>query len=1156
MSRPLICLIAFLLLVFATAPAQALAADPFAVDIRTTEPLPPAEQQKTFKLQEGFEIQLVAADPDINKPMNLAFDARGRLWVTETHLYPIPAKDAAAKKDCIKVLEDADGDGRAEKITTFADNLDIPVGILPLGDGRSVIAYDINNICLYSDTDNDGKADKREVLYSGFGFEDTHGMASNFRRGFDGWVYGCHGFRSKSEVRDKSGNVTKFESGNTYRFRLDGSKFEVFTIGQINPFGMSMDPLGNIYTSDSHSKPIYQMLRGGRYEAFDRNTDDGLGLAPMTMTHLHGSTAIAGSCFYAADAFPEEFRNNVFVGNVATGRINRDTLQYTGSSPKAIEQPDFLITTDPWFRPVNTILGPDGALYVADFYNRVIAHYEIKLDHPGRDYQRGRIWKISFAAKNAKRLDFTKADVNQLIAKLDDANMTNRMFALSELSDRVGKDAVVPLTALLEGSTATTNQKVHALWALYRQGELPSRLLQQAVNDPQSSVRVHIMRILAETPAASPLAIKGLTDGDALVRRCAADALGQHPDVQNVRPLLDALAAADRLDTHFVHVLRMSLRNQLKPEGSFAKLEAMKWSAADVRALADVSLAIESPDAAAFLLTHIGALAGEKESLTRYLRHAVRFAAAAPVEPIAKLMRERFPDDLDLQLDLFQSIRKGMAQRGQALGPAGDAWGVELVAAAMKTGVDSSAWTITPLDPTAAVVTTWGFEQRNSADGKPAMLLSSLPGGEQITSVLKSKPFAVPSKLSFFLAGHNGFPETNPKPSNVVRLRAADSNEVLAEALPPRNDTAAKIDWELQSHSGKQAYLEVTDADSGTGFAWLALGRFDPPVIQLPRTDPRAAQVRLRQVASIAGEMNLTAAAPQLIAALLDRSNDTETRGAIAQSLSLLKSNDAVGAMKQIIADTSEVMPLRDRVAQALGQLATPAAQAAIVESFRLAPRELQTSLAIALTSNTAAAETLLTAVAAGKAPARLLLELGIHDRLAAAKVQDLEKRVKKLTRGVAAPKEEVDKLIGARRADFKSGKPIPPEGSSVFAKNCMACHQVDGKGGVVGPQLAGMGKRGIDRLVEDVLDPNRNVDPAFRYSTLILKDGSLITGLQRREEGELLVFADTTGKEVSVKKPDIRQRIESPSSLMPSNFDEIIAPGDFNNLMAYLLSK
>jgi putative heme-binding domain-containing protein len=236
--------------------------------------------------------------------------------------------------------------------------------------------------------------------------------------------------------------------------------------------------------------------------------------------------------------------------------------------------------------------------------------------------------------------------------------------------------------------------------------------------------------------------------------------------------------------------------------------------------------------------------------------------------------------------------------------------------------------------------------------------------------------------------------------------------------------------------------------------------------------------------------------------------------------------------------------------------MGTPAAQKAIVESFRLAPAELQTALAMALTSNTASAQALLEAVSDGKAPARLLLEPGMHDRLAAANVPDLDKRVKQLTRGIFAPKDQWEKLVTQRRAAFRTATPSAGAGQAVFAKNCIQCHQIEGQGGLVGPNLAGLSKRGIDRLVEDVLDPNRNVDPAFRYSNVILKDGRLITGLQKKEEGEVLTFADTTGKLVTVNKSEIRQRIESPASLMPSNFAEIIKDDEFNNLMAYLLSK
>ncbi|MBA3272844.1 MAG: hypothetical protein H0T11_03100, partial [Chthoniobacterales bacterium] len=463
-------LVIYAIAIGATCPAFAADENPFNEYIRKTEPLTAEQQQKLFHLPPGFEIQLVASDPDIRKPMNLAFDARGRLWVTETGLYPMPAKDEASKKDSIKILEDTNGDGKADKITVFADKLDIPVGLLPLGDGSKCIAYDINNTTLYTDTDGDGGADTREVLYSGWGFkDDTHGMSSNYRRGFDGWVYGCHGFNNTSDVKGKDGQVLHLKSGNTYRFKVDGSHIEAWTIGQINPFGFCFDRLGNQYSSDSHSKPNYQLLRGGRYEAFDRNTDDGLGLAPAMMSHLHGSTAIAGIVQYDADQFPEEFRGDNFVGNVMTCRLNRDKLEYRGSSPQAIEQPDFLSTDDPWFRPVNTILGPDGALYVADFYNRIVAHYEVKLDDPRRDLERGRIWRIIYtgdephADATMPQPALAKQTVDQLIVSLAHANLTVRMMATDELTDRIGNDAIEPLKRAVGAKDAASTTKTHGL---------------------------------------------------------------------------------------------------------------------------------------------------------------------------------------------------------------------------------------------------------------------------------------------------------------------------------------------------------------------------------------------------------------------------------------------------------------------------------------------------------------------------------------------------------------------------------------------------------------------------------------------------------------------------------------------------------------------
>jgi putative membrane-bound dehydrogenase-like protein len=276
-----------------------------AILVARTEPLAPEEERKKFHLPPGFEAELVAAEPQIHKPMNLAFDDRGRIWVTDTVEYPFPAPADRKARDTVKILEGTDGDGRADKVTTFADGLNIPIGILPLprppdSKRQEAIVYSIPNIYKLIDNDGDDVADERQILYSKFGFADTHGMASSFNWGFDGWIYATHGFANNSEVKGGDGQAIKMNSGNTFRMKPDGSRVEQFTWGQVNPFGLSFDPLGNLFSADCHSRPVMMLLRGGYYQSFGK-PHDGLGFAPEICKHDHGSTGIAGIAYYAAD---------------------------------------------------------------------------------------------------------------------------------------------------------------------------------------------------------------------------------------------------------------------------------------------------------------------------------------------------------------------------------------------------------------------------------------------------------------------------------------------------------------------------------------------------------------------------------------------------------------------------------------------------------------------------------------------------------------------------------------------------------------------------------------------------------------------------------------------------------------------------------------
>ncbi|HEX7859536.1 MAG TPA: PVC-type heme-binding CxxCH protein [Verrucomicrobiae bacterium] len=1143
--------------------APAAQVDPFSEGVRPTDPLPATEQAKTFKLPPGFKIELVAAEPDLQKPMNMAFDSKGRLWVTMSREYPFPAPLDKPARDMIKVFEDFDENGRARKITTFADGLNIPIGIYPYKNG--VIAWSIPNIYFFQDTDGDGKSDKKEVLFGPFGWErDTHGNQASFRRGFDGWLYATHGFNNNSHVRARDGSEVRMNSGNTYRMRINGERIEHHTFGQVNPFGMAFDPSGNIYTADCHSAPIYELLRGGYYPSFGK-PHDGLGFAPTMLEHSHGSTAICGIIFYADDQWPAEYQNNILIGNVMTSRINRDTLLPRGSSKTAREEKDFLTTTDPWFRPVDLQLGPDGALYVADFYNRIIGHYEVPLTHPGRDFERARIWKISYVGEGkspSKLPDFSRADANQLIAEFKHANMTRRMLAMNELIDRLGNSATSALRAAINKRDAARSEMVHSLWSLQRLAALDQETLRKFISHTDRDVRIHAMRILSEhedfASVRQTAALRALQDQDATVQRAAADALGQFPEPEAyVRPLLNALARAPKEDDHLRHTIRMALRNQVKEGG--AALTYKRYKSDDAQTLADISLAIPHEDAATFLLDHIqSGSAGSK--LSDYARHAARHSSEKDVIRLTSFVGKTYANDVDQQLAFFKAIREGGAQRGMQLPSEARTWGEDLAANLLKSATaENISWRNLPIPGKPASANPWFLQKRESADGnKDSLFICSLPpGGEHFTGVLRSGEFTLPEWIAFYLAGHDGVPTEAAKGNNLVRLVESGTGKVLVETAPQRNDIAQQVHWDLGDHKGKRAYIELIDGDTGNAYAWIAAGRFDPSVVPMPKVNPNQISARLQSAADIARSLQLTALTPDLSRFLSDASVDVEAQGAIATAVVALEPNEHRLALAPLLGDGTIPAELRQKVGKTLAAGKSANSLEVLVEAMRTVPARGQLKLAQSLASSSAGAETLLAMVEKRQASPQVLLDRSVQDKFKALNSPATSEKLAKLTENLEAPSEAVQKQIEQLRTKYQATKTASSlAGAEVFTKNCAICHQIDGTGALIGPQLDGIGGRGLERLLEDTLDPNRNVDVNFRTQIVVLKDGDVVTGLFRREEGELLILADSTGKEITVPKNQIESRRESETSLMPSNFGDIIPEKEFHDLLAFLLSK
>ncbi|MFV1969040.1 MAG: PVC-type heme-binding CxxCH protein, partial [Pirellulaceae bacterium] len=523
-------------------------------------PLSPEEQLEKFHLPPGFEIELVVSEPRIHNPLSINFDRKGRLWVSDTFEYPFPPNGPG--RDALKIFEDRDGDGRFETMTTFADQLSMPTGSEPVPGGALVFSVPSIRGCY--DTDGDGQADERNVLYTGFGNVDAHGMNNGFTRWLDGWIYACHGYANTSTVKGSDGHTITMNSGNGYRFRMDGSHIEYVWHGQVNPYGIAFDAFGDLFTADCHSKPAYCLLRGAYYPSFGK-PHDGLGFGPKLIEHSHGSTSISGIAYYEDDHFPEAYQQSVYMGNSVTGRVNRDRIRYEGSSLVGTECPDFVTCDDRWFRPVEVKLGTDGALYIADFYDCIIGYYEVPLTHPRRDRERGRIWRVTYRGTDEKpRLlprtpDLSEVSLERLWERLADPNISVRRIATHEIVDRFGEKAIPPLRTWLDGSSVPL-QRVAAIWILERLGALDDEIVHRLSDDDHRLVRVHLVRALAERPDwnttdgdTDERVRAKLFDPDPFVRRAAADALGGHPHANNVELLLKLWKETPPEDTYLTH---------------------------------------------------------------------------------------------------------------------------------------------------------------------------------------------------------------------------------------------------------------------------------------------------------------------------------------------------------------------------------------------------------------------------------------------------------------------------------------------------------------------------------------------------------------------------------------------------------------------------
>lgn len=520
-----------------------------------TPPLPPAEAQKRFVVPDGFEVRLFAAEPDVINPVAMTWDERGRLWVLELHEYPSGAPKGQKGRDRIKILEDTNGDGRADRVTVWADGLNLATGLL-LGYGGAFVGQAPDFLFL-EDTDRDGRADKRTVLRTGFGLQDTHELLNGFAWGPDGWLYMTHGVFTYSNVKDPNDptdNGVKINAA-VARYHPRSNRFEVFAEGTSNPWGIDFDRYGNAFITACVIDHLFHIVQGGEYvrQAGTPSNPYTYELLPSIVKHKHQKAAYAGVCVYQGDNFPAEYRGNVFMGNIHGNCINRDQLFPNGSSWRAEPLPDFLTTSDGWFRPVSAQVGPDGALWIMDWYDKYPCYQNAVADPEGVDREHGRIWRVVYVGKEKAKtlpshthgMNLAQASTADLLKLLEHPNVWHRRTAQRLLSERRDAKAVPALKKTLVNGK-TLEARLAALWTLHASGQLDERTLDSLLRDPTPSIRAWTARISAELQESGPRLQQLFQDAELSVVAAAAEAICRHQQFNRnvlVLPPIGSVAA-------------------------------------------------------------------------------------------------------------------------------------------------------------------------------------------------------------------------------------------------------------------------------------------------------------------------------------------------------------------------------------------------------------------------------------------------------------------------------------------------------------------------------------------------------------------------------------------------------------------------------------
>ncbi|MHC4993503.1 MAG: PVC-type heme-binding CxxCH protein, partial [Planctomycetota bacterium] len=517
--------------------------------------LAPEEAAEAMSVPEGFSVSLFAGEPDVVQPIAMAIDHRGRLWVAEAYSYPVKVKPEDAR-DRILIFEDTDNDGTFDKRKVFIDKLNLVSG-LEVGHGGVWIGQP-PHLLFVPDQDGDDVPDSEpQVLLDGWGMQDTHETLNAFIWGPDGWLYGCHGVFTRSLV-GKPGTPddqrTPLNAG-IWRYHPSRHEFEVFAHGGSNQWGVDFNDYGQAFMTACVIPHLYHVVQNARYlrqagSHFNPYTYDDI---KTIADHQHwvgnrphagnnrsdevgGGHAHAGAMIYLGGKWPAKYRNQLFMNNIHGARINVDALTRVGSGFSGAHSADFVEANDSWSQILNLRYGPDGNVYMIDWYDQEQCH---RRDPTTHDRTNGRIFKVAYGATQPVNVDLTKNSDSELVAMLareNDWYVRHARRVLHERTDAgtLEADTHQKLVALAR-SSEDPKVKLRILWALHVTGGLTDGIADVLLRHENEYLRAWTIQLVCEDGQATSqqlatFATMARDDPSPVVRLYLASVLGQLPN--------------------------------------------------------------------------------------------------------------------------------------------------------------------------------------------------------------------------------------------------------------------------------------------------------------------------------------------------------------------------------------------------------------------------------------------------------------------------------------------------------------------------------------------------------------------------------------------------------------------------------------------------